>query len=105
MISDYTFSCGNYTAVLTKAHGIPLLGETSGGGGCLMAMLGLPGESNSYQISSPIVLADSNYKSVDAGAAPDYPMSIDPEEETDDPYLYDPSAIVEIVNNHYLSKP
>ncbi|WP_158589443.1 S41 family peptidase [Butyrivibrio sp. CB08] len=105
MISGYTYSSGNYAAVLAKEHGIPMLGETSGGGGCYVNSLVLPDEFNSYQLSSSLTMTDSKYKGVDGGAEPDYPMSVVPGDGSGNPSLYDPKQIVSIVNNHYLSKP
>ena len=101
MTSRFTYSCGNYASVLAKENGIPLIGETSGGGGCLVTMMALPDECNSYQISSSISMGDSNYKGVDGGADPDYPLTVDPVKEAYKTQLYDPQQIVTIVNNHY----
>ncbi len=101
MTSRYTYSCGNYASVLAKENGIPLLGETSGGGGCLVTTLVLPDESNSYTISSSVAMTDSNYQGVDAGAVPDYPLAVDPDNESDKTQLYDPEQIVAILNSHY----
>ncbi len=101
MMSRYTYSCGNFASILAKEHGIPLLGENSGGGGCLVTMHGFPDECDSYQISSSIGMSDSSNQSADSGASPDYPMAVYPEDGGDMPSLYDPAEIVDIVNGHY----
>ena len=101
MTSRYTYSCGNYASVLAKENGIPLLGETSGGGGCLVTTLSLPDECNSYQLSCSTAMTDSKYQGVDEGAVPNYPLAVDPDNESDKTELYDPEQIVAIVNNHY----
>ena len=105
MISGYTYSSGNYASVLAKEHGIPMLGETSGGGGCYVTSLVLPDEFNSYQLSCSLTMTDSQNKGVDGGVEPDYPMAVDPSDGSGNPFLYDPNQIITIVNNHYLSKP
>ena len=101
MTSRYTYSCGNYASVLAKENGIPLIGETSGGGGCLVTTLTLPDECNSYQLSSSIIMTDSKYQGVDGGADPDYPLVVDPDNESNKTQLYDPQKLVAIVNDHY----
>ena len=100
MISRYSYSCGNYAPTLAKERGIPLIGETSGGGGCLVNMLALPNECNYYRISSSTVMTDSSNKSVDGGATPDYPLLVNPDDAAETT-LYNPKEIVSIMNNHY----
>lgn len=101
MTSRYTYSCGNYASILAKESGIPLIGETSGGGGCLVTTMALPGECNSYQLSSPVTMTDSKHQLVDGGTDPDYPLAVDPDGESDRTMLYDPQQLIAIVDNHY----
>ncbi len=101
MTSRYTYSCGNYASVLAKENGIPLIGETSGGGECLVTNFALPNECNAYQLSSIIGMTDANFQGVDGGASPTYPLTVDPVRESYTTQLYDPQEIVSIVNKHY----
>ena len=72
-----SFSSANYLPVMAKAAGIPILGETSGGGGCIMSMFYMPGGFR-YQISGNITLCLADDTEVDLGAAPDYLLVKEP---------------------------
>ena len=101
MISGHSFSCGNTTPCLAHELGIPLLGATSGGGGCNVSMLGLPGESGIYQCSSAKVMTNSKYESIDGGIAPDVEMITEAEDGSITATLYDPKELAAAVKEYY----
>lgn len=101
MITRHSFSCGNTTPCLAQEVGIPLIGETSGGGGCNASMLVNPGDSNFYQSSSTSIMTTSDYKSIDSGAKPDYEMMTMAEDGTIDVPMYDPNLLVSTINKHF----
>ena len=101
MITSHSFSCGNTTPCLAKEAGIPVIGETSGGGGCNVSRLTNPADNNFYQLSTTSIMTTSDYKSCDPGAKPDYEMMTVAEDGTVDAPMYDPSKLVSTINQHY----
>ena len=101
MISGYSFSCGNTTPCLAHEMGIPLFGAASGGGGCNVCMLGQPGESGFYSISSTSVMTNSKYESIDGGIAPDTEMITTAEDGSITATLYDPKELTAAVSKYY----
>ena len=71
LTSGRSFSSGNLLPVLAKEYGIPLLGETSGGGECALNVRYTPA-TLTYGISSSTKLITDSGAIVDKGAAPDY---------------------------------
>ncbi len=103
MISDYSYSCGNTMPNLAHLEGIPLLGSTTGGGGCNVNILTLPGECTPYRLSTTWTMTDSAYQTIDAGIAPDVEMLLITEDEISDASLYDPKELTEAINQYYES--
>ncbi len=102
MISRVSFSNGNQLPALASEVGIPMLGERSGGGGCGMSFLGVPGASNSYGISGTLLITYSDYESVDPGVPADYEMlEINEDGTIGNAPLYDPKELVATVNQHF----
>ena len=71
LTSGRSFSSGNLLPVLAKEYGIPILGETSGGGECALNVRYTPA-TLTYGISSSTKLITDSGAIVDKGAAPDY---------------------------------
>ncbi len=104
MITRHSFSCGNTMPCLAKEAGIPIIGETSGGGGCNASMLVNPGDCNFYQSSSTSIMTTKDYKSIDPGAKPDYEMMTMAEDGTIDAPMYDPDKLVATLNKHFSNE-
>ena len=76
LTSGMSFSCGNLFPSIFKDYGIPVIGETSGGGACAIQAM-CTADGYCFQISSfrgrLNTLAGEN---IDAGIAPDYPIAV-----------------------------
>lgn len=74
LCSSNSFSCGNSLPVYAKERGIPILGETSGGGTCMVGYYALPntylGDYSAYKI-----LTRMDGRTVEDGASPDYDIT------------------------------
>ena len=97
LTSHISFSCGNLMPCLAKEMGIPVIGETSGGGTCMVvpfyhsnAIAGL--------LSWSDMLVTSDYKDVDSGAAVDYALPTDDEKKLT---FYDVAKMREFINSFY----
>ncbi len=101
MTSDYSYSCGNTMPNLAHLEGIPLLGSTTGGGGCNVNMLTLPGECTPYRLSTTWTMTNSDYQSIDGGIAPDEVMLVIEGDEIKDASLYDPDKLISAINRYY----
>ncbi len=101
MISDYSYSCGNTMPNLAHLEGIPLLGSATGGGGCNVEMLTLPGECTPYRISSTWTMTDSSYRTIDEGIAPDEVMLVINGDKIENASLYDPKELSAAINRYY----
>lgn len=95
MISCASFSCGNLVPAILKGYpGITLLGQTSGGGACIVH----PCSSASgtiFTISSPVQIStikNGSLYNVDLGAEPDFYIS---KEEN----YYDREKLVEFIHS------
>ena len=77
LTSDVSFSCGNLFPSMLKDAGIPVIGETSGGGSCAIQAM-CTADGFCFQISSfrsrLNTLAGEN---IDAGVAPTIPIPVD----------------------------
>ena len=99
LTSKESFSCGNLFPSLMKDMGFPIIGETSGGGGCAVQNFISP-EGLQYQISSYRGrLTDQHWTSIDAGVEPDYPIVVttDGGETYDYSGFYDVAAISNMI--------
>ena len=70
MTSQFSFSCGNLLPVYAKDSGIMILGETSGGGACMLSKY-YTAETHYYAMSGPRKYISIKKKDVDSGAAVD----------------------------------
>ena len=77
LTSDVSFSCGNLFPSMLKDNGVPVIGETSGGGSCAIQAM-CTADGFCFQISSfrarLNTLAGEN---IDDGVTPDIPIPID----------------------------
>ena len=101
--SRSSFSCGNLLPCVVQEAGIPIIGETSGGGAVTVGLFKMaPG--NSYNISAFRTCATKGDLDVDSGATPDYDLT-----KTGDDGMIDYSdfhnfALIDsILDKHYLS--
>ena len=83
--SNVSFSCGNLFPSMLKDAGVPVVGETSGGGSCAIQAM-CTADGFCFQISSfrarLNTLAGEN---IDAGIAPDIPIANDDKVELEGP--------------------
>jgi|GEM_PF-660378 len=105
MCSRCSFSCGNLFPCLCKEEGIPIIGETSGGGTDTLCFFRMP--LGNYYIAS--AFKEVCYKSgenVEKGAAPDYDITKRKADGTVDyTDFYNFALLDKIVNNHYGVDP
>lgn len=78
LISPVSFSCGNYVPAMLKASGnVTLIGDTSGGGACVV-MFGTTADGSIFQISGRqhlAITANGSYYSIDRGVEPHFHLS------------------------------
>jgi hypothetical protein len=73
LTSHCSFSSGNIMPLLAKEQGIKIIGEKSGGGTCVLAMLSYP-EGMNYSLSGTLMMIDKDGNDVDGGVKPDVEM-------------------------------
>ncbi len=75
LISPNSFSCGNLLpSVLKESHIVTLIGQTSGGGACVVYPM-TTADGNIFQISGPFRLAytkNGSFYDIDQGVEPDF---------------------------------
>lgn len=100
--SSASFSTGNITPVLAKEMGIPVLGETSGGGECALVPQFLP-SGYFITISGLQIMETEGGADVDMGATPDINLlKIDPETGLRDySDFYDPKILSAKIHEFY----
>ncbi len=74
MCSRRSFSCGNLFPCLCKEEGIPIIGETSGGGTDTLCFFRMP-LGNIYTASAFKEVCYKSGENVEKGAAPDYDIT------------------------------
>ena len=75
LTSNTSFSCGNLFPSMFKDAGIPVIGETSGGGACAIQAM-CTADGYCFQISSfRGRLSTRDGENIDAGITPDYPIA------------------------------
>ena len=100
MVSDVSFSCGNFLPSLLKDAGFPIIGERSGGGACSVQPFITP-EGMQFRLSSARArLTNDQWVNIDTGIEPNYVIDISSGDY--DP-LYDVAAISEMIKKHYNS--
>ncbi len=93
--SAVSFSCGNLVPnVFKNSNQVTLIGQTSGGGSCIVQPLSTAGGS-AFQISGSMRMA-----SIKNGAFYDIDRGAEPDVYIKDPYfLYDRKALTDYINN------
>jgi len=77
LTSDVSFSCGNLFPSMLKDAGIPVIGETSGGGSCAIQAM-CTADGFCFQISSFRARLNSLAgENIDTGVTPDIPISVE----------------------------
>ena len=101
IVSRGTFSAGNMMAFQLKDCGIPVIGETSGGGACPIQIC-TTADGLAYQMSCQLTLLDAQGDSVEGGVAPDIPLVFE-DEKGNRSYdgLYDPDLISRVIDDWY----
>ncbi|SFL38114.1 Peptidase family S41 [Lachnospiraceae bacterium KH1T2] len=92
--SGYSFSCGNLVPnVFKNTHKVTLLGQTSGGGSC-MVLPAATASGTTFQISGPLRMSftkNGSFYDIDQGAEPDFYI--------DDPdNFYNRKALTDYIN-------
>lgn len=92
-----SYSAGNIMPCLVKKEGIPIIGETSGGGGCYMGEFKMA-MGNLYCLAAYATLKTKDGESVEAGAKPDHEIG-------DYSDFHDFALIDSIMDEHYKNAP
>ena len=76
LTSGMSFSCGNLFPAMLKDYGVPVIGETSGGGACAIQAM-CTADGFCFQISSfRGRLNTLGGENIDAGITPDFPIAV-----------------------------
>ena len=103
LASRVSFSCGNLLPAIAKDNGIMVLGEHSGGGGCMVSTAMLPG-GLSYAFSGICCLIDKNGALIDGGVEPDAVLvKENADGKTDFKQLYNIKTIGEKMDAFYAA--
>lgn len=70
LTSQMSYSSANLMAGMAKERGVKILGETSGGGACMLLQLYYP-EAASFTLSSTLMMVDKDGSDIDGGVKPD----------------------------------
>ena len=98
LTSAQSFSCGNALPCLAQEKGIPIIGQASGGGTCILINPVFPGRVN-YTLSGFRTFTDSENNDLEAGAKPDLEtVTVDAEGVADYSKLYDIQAVSEFLS-------
>ena len=94
LTSCYSFSCGNLLPALLKDYGIPLIGQTSGGGSCCV-LFNPSADGFGYRYSTHRArLNNTKGENIDEGITPTYTL-----DSTDD--YFDIPKLTELVESYY----
>lgn len=97
LTSRLSFSCANLLPSLMRDCGMPVLGETSGGGTCAVAMHATP-EGFVYQLSTGLArLVSAEGQPIDGGVPVDIPLT----DGSDYSSFYDLDALSAAMNGFY----
>ena len=99
--SRVSYSCGNLMPCAAQELGIPVIGETSGGGGCMVGVYYYPnGFYNSLSTSLSFVRSDGT--DVDSGVTVDYQLTAT---DKDKSQFYDLDLIKKDMDEYYGVAP
>lgn len=104
LTSGAAFSCGNELPVFAKANGIAVLGQTSGGGSCVVTERYLA-DGFAYPVSDILknVMEDMD---IDLGAQPDFDLvEYDDEGNADYSKFYDIDLLGSLLEEFYPDEP
>ena len=105
LTTKVSYSCGNLVPCMAKEEGVAVIGETSGGGTCMIAK-NYFADSGYCTISSLMSFLRSDLTDVDSGAAVDYDLTKkNADGETDYSGLYDFDKLNECINAYYGVQP
>ncbi len=101
-----SYSSANLLPCLAQDAGIPILGENTGGGTCMIAIRNYPAFGN-YSVSDQVALIHEDGTDVDSGAAPNFMMAIPGLAEmgisADYSNLYHIDEISKNINDYYAN--
>ena len=104
LTSCASFSCGNALPVLAQEYGFPILGETSGGGACIVVRVFLPA-GHYYYSSWNEKMSVASGRDFDLGAAVDYDLTgLNEDGSVDYSGLFDLDRVNELVDEFYAPK-
>ena len=103
--SDFSFSSGNILPILAQDSGIPVFGQTSGGGSCMLSIFKTP-EENIYTFSGFNKFINAKGEDADVGAPVNYDLTKiktndDGTEVIDYTGFYDIEAISQMMDEFY----
>ena len=103
--SHFSFSCGNLLPIMAQDSGIPIFGQTSGGGCCMLTMFKTP-EEHLYSFSGYNKFVNAKGEDADVGAPVNYDLTKtetteDGIETVDYTGLYDIKAISGMMDDFY----
>ena len=101
LTTRFSFSCANLLPCIAKDNGIPILGETSGGGTCAISLHYDP-SGFMYAVSDNTMMVHEDGRDLDGGAEPDYKL---PGRDDDYEGFYNIDRIKKCVNSYYASTP
>jgi hypothetical protein len=101
LTSQVSYSCGNLVPCIAQQDGILVLGETSGGG-CCMVTKNYFADSENFSLSNVKILLRKDLTDVDSGAKVDYDLTKKAADGTTDySCLYDFNKINKCINEFY----
>ena len=103
--SHFSFSCGNLLPIMAQDSGIPIFGQTSGGGCCMLTVFKTP-EEHLYSFSGCNKFVNAKGEDADVGAPVNYDLTKtetteDGIETVDYTGLYDIKAISGMMDDFY----
>lgn len=103
--SSVSYSCGNLFPIIAKDEGIPIFGELSGGGACILSIF-INSDSLLYTMSGYRKFITANGSDADLGAALDYDLTKtiineDGSESVDYSEFYDIDNLGTLMNEFY----
>ena len=105
LTSRISYSCGNLLPIMANDEGIAILGETSGGGACILSVFLTP-EEMLYSLSGYMKFISNDGNDADLGAPVDYDLtktSVDDDgvETVDYSDFYDIKALGALIDEYY----